>query len=96
MMKCFMRFGGMAVLVLWIVLGLINPAAAAQPIDLSSMSTDGIMSQMEKTFDGLNAQGRKGHGRWHHGFPDPKAFCWNWLSNMYPPIQTRVFPNITE
>jgi pimeloyl-ACP methyl ester carboxylesterase len=73
-MKCFMRFGGMAVLVLWIVLGLINPAAAAQPIDLSSMSTDGIMSQMEKTFDGLNAQGRKGHGRWHHGFPDPKAF----------------------
>jgi pimeloyl-ACP methyl ester carboxylesterase len=74
MMKCFMRFGGMAVLVLWIVLGLINPAAAAQPIDLSSMSTDGIMSQMEKTFDGLNAQGRKGHGRWHHGFPDPKAF----------------------
>jgi hypothetical protein len=76
-MKRFIRFTGLIGLMLLAGAWFSFPVAADNPIDMSEMSTDDIVTNLQEEFDsvgpGLHKGLRNGRSQ-RHGHPDPDAF----------------------
>lgn len=76
-MRRFIRFTGLIGLMLLTGAWFSNPVAAGNPIDMSEMSTDDIVTNLQEEFDsfGLGLQKGRRNGRSHrYGHLDPDAF----------------------